>query len=295
MQLRGLGVALITPFDRYGALDLNGLERLVDFQIQSGVDYLVVLGTTAETPVLSKAEQDEVQAAIISANGNRVPLVLGVGSNDTRALCESVKKVDANRFDAILSVTPYYNKPSQKGLKAHYQAIAQVTALPIILYNVPSRTGVNLLPSTVVELASSDSAFIGIKEACGDAAQIADLLHQVPSGFEVVSGDDLTAIDSILMGASGVISVIGQALPERTLNAVSAALSQNRELATSIQQSLTPLIELIFEEGNPVGVKALLAKQTELTSVVRLPLVEASSSLQDRIAHELNILNAITV
>ena len=226
MQLNGLGVALITPFDQEGNLDLFALEDLVDSLIVSGVNYLVVLGTTAESSVLSQEEKERVKASVIAANAKRVPLILGLGSNDTRALCGAIKAVNANDFDALLSVTPYYNKPTQRGLLAHYKALSQVSELPIVLYNVPSRTGVNLLPETTLELAASSDIFIGIKEACGDRHQIGQLIEHAPKGFEVVSGDDLTAVESILMGASGVISVVGQALPTHTLAAVTAALKK---------------------------------------------------------------------
>jgi 4-hydroxy-tetrahydrodipicolinate synthase len=295
MQLNGLGVALITPFDQEGNLDLFALEELVDSLIVSGVNYLVVLGTTAESSVLSQEEKERVKASVIAANAKRVPLILGLGSNDTRALCGAIKAVNANDFDALLSVTPYYNKPTQRGLLAHYKALSQVSELPIVLYNVPSRTGVNLLPETTLELAASSDIFIGIKEACGDRHQIGQLIEHAPKGFEVVSGDDLTAVESILMGASGVISVVGQALPTHTLAAVTAALKKEQALALALNASMTTLVQLLFEEGNPAGVKALMSLTSDITSTVRLPLVDASKDLQTRIAQELDILKAITV
>lgn len=295
MHLKGLGVALVTPFNNQGAINLSALEQLVDNLLISGVDYLVVLGTTAETAVLSAKEKERIKSIVVSVNSRRVPLVLGLGSNDTRKLCKEIKKVNANDFEAILSVTPYYNKPTQQGLIAHYRAVSDATEMPLILYNVPSRTGVNLELNTTLELASTSSNIIGIKEACGDLNQIGKLIANAPKGFEVVSGDDMTALESILRGASGVISVIGQALPEQTIAAVAAALSRDEQQTKFYHESLLPLVKLLFAEGNPAGIKALLALNSNTGIKVRLPLVEATVNLRQRIKEEMDILIALTV
>ena len=295
MHLKGLGVALVTPFNDRGAVDQSALEQLVDKLLVSGVDYLVVLGTTAETAVLSTKEKERIKSIVVSVNSRRVPLVLGLGSNDTRKLCNEIKKVNANDFEAILSVTPYYNKPTQQGLIAHYRAVSDATEMPLILYNVPSRTGVNLDLNTLLELASTSSNIIGIKEACGDVNQINKLIANAPKGFEVVSGDDMTALESILRGASGVISVIGQALPEQTIAAVAAALSRDKQQTKFYHELLLPLVKLLFDEGNPAGIKALLALNTNTGIKVRLPLVEATVNLRQRIKEEMDILKALTV
>jgi 4-hydroxy-tetrahydrodipicolinate synthase len=295
MHLKGLGVALVTPFNDRGAVDQSALEQLVDKLLVSGVDYLVVLGTTAETAVLSTKEKERIKSIVVSVNSRRVPLVLGLGSNDTRKLCNEIKKVNANDFEAILYVTPYYNKPTQQGLIAHYRAVSDATEMPLILYNVPSRTGVNLELNTLLELASTSSNIIGIKEACGDVNQINKLIANAPKGFEVVSGDDMTALESILRGASGVISVIGQALPEQTIAAVAAALSRDKQQTKFYHELLLPLVKLLFDEGNPAGIKALLALNTNTGIKVRLPLVEATVNLRQRIKEEMDILKALTV
>ena len=295
MHLKGLGVALVTPFNDRGAVDQSALEQLVDKLLVSGVDYLVVLGTTAETAVLSTKEKERIKSIVVSVNSRRVPLVLGLGSNDTRKLCNEIKKVNANDFEAILSVTPYYNKPTQQGLIAHYRAVSDATEMPLILYNVPSRTGVNLELNTLLELASTSSNIIGIKEACGDVNQINKLIANAPKGFEVVSGDDMTALESILRGASGVISVIGQPLPEQTIAAVAAALSRDKQQTKFYHELLLPLVKLLFDEGNPAGIKALLALNTNTGIKVRLPLVEATVNLRQRIKEEMDILKALTV
>ena len=255
----------------------------------------MVLGTTAETAVLSTKEKERIKSIVVSVNSRRVPLVLGLGSNDTRKLCNEIKKVNANDFEAILSVTPYYNKPTQQGLIAHYRAVSDATEMPLILYNVPSRTGVNLELNTLLELASTSSNIIGIKEACGDVNQINKLIANAPKGFEVVSGDDMTALESILRGASGVISVIGQALPEQTIAAVAAALSRDKQQTKFYHELLLPLVKLLFDEGNPAGIKALLALNTNTGIKVRLPLVEATVNLRQRIKEEMDILKALTV
>lgn len=294
MNLNGLGVALITPFTQQDEIDELALSQLTDRVINEGVDYIVALGTTAETPTLTAKEKQRVLSIVTEANEKRVPLVLGMGSNATKSLCAELKQLDALRFDAILSVTPYYNKPSQQGLVAHYTDVALASPLPVILYNVPSRTGVNMTSQTVLELAYSFSQIIGIKEACGDYAQIDALTKHAPEGFSVLSGDDSTAIPSILNGANGVISVIGQGMTDYTVAAVKLAL-QKDEAALGLHHAILPMIDLIFEQGNPTGIKALLSKQSDLLPNVRLPLVPATSDLALRIGAELQKLRSITV
>ena len=294
MNLNGLGVALITPFTQQDEIDELALSQLTDRVINEGVDYIVALGTTAETPTLTPEEKKRVLSIVAEANGKRVPLVLGMGSNATKSLCAELREVDVRRFDAVLSVTPFYNKPSQQGLIAHYTEVASASPLPVILYNVPSRTGVNMTPETVLELAHSTSQIIGIKEAFGDYAQIDALTLHAPDGFSVLSGDDATAIPSILNGANGVISVIGQGMTDHTVTAVKLALQKNED-ALGIHHALLPMIDLIFEQGNPSGIKALLSKQSDILPNVRLPLLPATSDLVARIGEELQKLRSITV
>lgn len=294
MNLNGLGVALITPFTPQDEIDELALSQLTDRVINEGVDYIVALGTTAETPALTAEEKQRVLSIVTEANGNRVPLVLGMGSNATKSLCAELQQLDARRFDAILSVTPYYNKPSQQGLIAHFAEVASASPLPVILYNVPSRTGVNMTPETVLELAHSSSHIIGIKEACGDYNQLDAITQHAPDGFSVLSGDDATAIPSILNGAKGVISVIGQGMIDYTVAAVKLAL-QKEEAALELHHALLPMIDLIFEQGNPAGIKALLAKQSDILQNVRLPLMPATPDLAVRIGDELQKLRSITV
>lgn len=294
MNLNGLGVALVTPFTQQDEIDELALSQLTERVINEGVDYIVALGTTAETPTLSDEEKKRVLSIVYEANGKRVPLVLGMGSNVTKSLCAELKKIDTRRFDAVLSVTPFYNKPSQRGLIAHYTEVASASPLPVILYNVPSRTGVNMTPETVLELAHSTSQIIGIKEACGDYAQIDALTLHAPDGFSVLSGDDATAIPSILNGANGVISVVGQGMIDHTATAVKLALQKNED-ALGLHHALLPMIDLIFEQGNPSGIKALLSKQSDILPNVRLPLIPATSDLVARIGEELQKLRSITV
>lgn len=294
MNLNGLGVALVTPFTQQDEIDELALSQLTERVINEGVDYIVALGTTAETPTLSDEEKKRVLSIVSEANGKRVPLVLGMGSNVTKSLCVELKKIDTRRFDAVLSVTPFYNKPSQRGLIAHYTEVASASPLPVILYNVPSRTGVNMTPETVLELAHSTSQIIGIKEACGDYAQIDALTLHAPDGFSVLSGDDATAIPSILNGANGVISVVGQGMIDHTVTAVKLALQKNED-ALGLHHALLPMIDLIFEQGNPSGIKALLSKQSDILPNVRLPLIPATSDLVARIGEELQKLRSITV
>lgn len=279
--LQGTGVALVTPFKADGEVDVAALERLVHFQVENGTDYLVVLGTTAETPTLSTEEKELVKETVKRANGGSLPMVLGVGGNHTQAIVEQVRGVSAQDYAAILSVTPYYNKPSQEGLYQHYKAVAAATELPILLYNVPSRTGVNMDYRTTLRLAQEVPNIIGVKEASGNIVQIMHLLQGRPEGFLVISGDDATALPTVLLGGDGTISVLGQAFPKRYSQMIRQGLEGKNQEANAIQYQLLEAMELIFKEGNPVGIKALLSLLELLdTPQVRLPLVSATEGLQ---------------
>ncbi|MDA0863324.1 MAG: 4-hydroxy-tetrahydrodipicolinate synthase [Bacteroidetes bacterium] len=281
-NLIGTGVALITPFDVQGAIDFEALKRIVNFQIDKGINYLVVLGTTAESVTLTKQEKEAVLAAVLAVNANRVPIVLGVGGNDTQAVVDQLKQVNPEHIAAVLSVSPMYNKPSQPGLIAHFTAVAQVSPVPVLLYNVPGRTASNMLPSTVLKLAAHKN-IIGIKEASGDLGQAMEILRSAPEGFLVISGDDLIALPMTLMGGDGVISVIGQAYPEEFSQMIQAGLNGNSARAKELHYDLMPIIEMIFEQGNPSGIKALLNKKGLCENSLRLPLVPVDDSLAQRI------------
>jgi len=279
--LQGTGVALVTPFKADGEVDVAALERLVHFQVENGTDYLVVLGTTAETPTLSTEEKELVKETVKRANGGRLPMVLGVGGNHTQVIVEQVRGVSAQDYAAILSVTPYYNKPSQEGLYQHYKAVAAATELPILLYNVPSRTGVNMDYRTTLRLAQEVPNIIGVKEASGNIVQIMHLLQGRPEGFLVISGDDATALPTVLLGGDGTISVLGQAFPKRYSQMIRQGLEGKNQEANAIQYQLLEAMELVFKEGNPVGIKALLSLLELLdTPQVRLPLVSVTEGLQ---------------
>ena len=279
--LQGTGVALVTPFKEDKTIDVPALERLVHSQVENGVDYLVVLGTTAETPTLSTEEKELVKKTVKQANNGRLPMVLGVGGNNTQTIVEQVREVSPKDYIAILSVTPHYNKPSQEGLYQHYKAVAEATELPILLYNVPSRTGVNMDYRTTLRLAKEVPNIIGIKEASGNIVQIMHLLRGRKENFLVISGDDATALPTVLLGGDGTISVLGQAFPERYSQMIRQGLEGNYKEANTIQYQLLEAMELIFKEGNPVGIKALLSLLGVINTLeVRLPLVNATEGLQ---------------
>lgn len=276
----GTGVALVTPFREDLSLDLEGLGRLVNHVIDGGVDYLVVLGTTGESVTLSQSEKEQVKKTVIATNRGRLPLVLGLGGNNTQAVVSELRQADLQSFDGILSVSPYYNKPTQEGIYRHFREISKNTPLPVILYNVPSRTGSNMLPDTVIRLAEECNNLVGIKEASGDMEQIKQLLQRAPSGFEIISGDDFTAVPTVIAGGSGVISVLGQAVVTEFCEMMQQAIRGFESGAFSLHDQLEPLMSLIFREGNPAGVKALLSQFGICEAHVRLPLVPASSGLQ---------------
>jgi len=282
-KLIGTGVALITPFTSSKTVDVDAIEKLVDHQIKNGIDYLVVLGTTGEASTLSKDEIELVKNKIIQVNKGRLPLVIGIGGNNTRAIVHELQSTDLSEFSAILSVSPYYNKPSQNGIYEHFKAVSEASPLPIILYNVPPRTGSNMLPQTVFRLATDFENIVGIKEAAGDFEQILELIKGKPKEFMVISGEDKLALPLVLAGGSGVISVIGQGLPKDFSNMIDLGLSGDTTKAFEVFYNLIQCIDLIFEEGNPTGIKALLHSINICELEVRLPLVAASAELQQKI------------
>jgi len=281
--LSGTGVALVTPMDVEGGIDYQALGRLIEHNITHGVNYLVVLGTTAESVTLNPEEKSLIASFVRHQVAGRIPLVLGHGGNDTAALVAGFEHMDLTGYSALLSVTPYYNRPSQKGLEAHYLALAAASPLPILLYNVPSRTGCNLENETIWALLAQSSKFIGVKEASADFDKTMDLLAQRPEGFLVISGDDGTASEAILAGADGVISVIGQALTAPFVALIHASSSGDRQKTQTLMGDLSDLIDLIFEEGNPTGIKALLSILGICRSNVRLPLIPASTGLESKL------------
>lgn len=281
-KLIGTGVALVTPFTRDGKVDPQGLERLVNYQVDQGIDYLVVLGTTGETATLNREERTLVKDVVIRANDGRVPIVLGVGGNNTAEVVRELRELDPEPFAAVLSVSPYYNKPSQEGIYRHFAEVAQASPLPVILYNVPPRTGSNMTASTTLRLARDFENIIGIKEASGDFEQALVLLRDKPVDFLVISGEDKLALPLVLAGGAGVISVIGQGLPREFGEMIRLGLNGKPEEAFAVFYSLMESIDLIFEEGNPAGIKCLLEILELTTSQVRLPLVPASDRLRQK-------------
>ncbi len=288
-SLRGMGVALITPFREDLSVDVKALIRLVEFNIEQGVNYLVVLGTTAESATLTQKEKQLVKDTVVAVNKGRVPLVLGIGGNNTMAIQDEVSNPDASRgYDAILSVSPYYNRPTQEGIYAHYKALADATVKPIIMYNVPSRTGSNMTSETTLRLANEHKNIIGIKEAAGSMDQALRILKDRPDDFLVISGDDMLALPMVCAGGDGVISVIGQGLVSEFSEMIHNGLEGAFAKAYQKHFNIMPSIDLIFEEGNPAGIKSLLSHKGICGDAVRLPLVKASDGLGQKIKDFLN-------
>ncbi|MDE5921424.1 MAG: 4-hydroxy-tetrahydrodipicolinate synthase, partial [Paramuribaculum sp.] len=258
INLRGMGVALITPFKKDKSVDYQALARLLDYQIKNGVDYLVVLGTTAETPALSPEERRDIKQFVAERVAGRVPLVVGCGGNCTADVVKEAQNVDSSRFDAILSVVPYYNKPSQEGIYQHYSAIAEASPVPVILYNVPGRTGVNMTADTTLRLAADHPNIVAIKEASGNINQMDEIIKHKSDSFSVISGDDGITFPLITLGAVGVISVIGNAFPKEFAKMTRLALEGDFDAARAIHHRFTDLFSLLFVDGNPAGVKCLL-------------------------------------
>lgn len=280
---RGLGIALVTPFLPSGEVDYSSLESLVESQIEGGIDFLCVLGTTAETPCLSKAEKDSVKNFVIAKAAKRVPILLGCGGNNTAELIKQLKEDDFTGVDGILSVCPFYNKPSQEGLYQHFKAVAEATDLPVVLYNVPGRTGVNITSATTVRLASDFDNIVAIKEASGNIGQIEDIMRNKPERFDVLSGDDAITYELLTMGAAGVISVIGNAYPSEFGEMVKQTISRDLDNALPIHRNFNELFKLLSVDGNPAGIKALLAIMGKISNVLRLPLVPAREETQEQI------------
>jgi 4-hydroxy-tetrahydrodipicolinate synthase len=290
-KLIGMGVALVTPFKSDDSIDFDALGRLVEYIINNNADYLVVCGTTAETPTLTDKEKDEIARFVVQCNAGRLPIVLGIGGNNTRQVVEKVKTSDLSGIDAILSVTPYYNKPSQEGLYQHYSAIAKASPLPLVLYNVPGRTGVNMTAETTLRLAKEFSNICAVKEASGNFTQIDDIIKNKPQDFMVISGDDGITFPLITLGAVGVISVIGNAFPREFSRMVRLALQGDYQNARQIHYRFTELFELLFVEGNPAGVKSMLAVMGMIENKLRLPLVPNTIKTYEKIKSVIDQLN----
>ena len=287
--LSGTGVALITPFRRQQeTVDFTKLEALIEYTITSGVDYIVALGTTSEAATMTPAERSAVQEFIVETVSGRIPIVLGLGGNNTLSVSDTLARTNLDGISAILSVTPYYNKPNQRGLIAHYRTVAEASPLPVIMYNVPGRTGVNLTAETTLAIANECPNIIGIKEASGNIGQVMEILRNRPAGFRVISGDDALTLPMLALGADGVISVIANALPNEMSSMVRLAMKGDLKKALPLHYRMLPLINAIFEEGNPTGIKTLLETQGLITNVLRLPLVKASKPLANKIANLYN-------
>ncbi len=283
-QLIGTGVALVTPFKKDFSVDIDGLKNVVNFQIDGGIDYLVVLGTTAEAATLNKEEKELVIKTVIEANAGRLPLVLGIGGNNTAEVVEELKTRDLSEFVAILSVSPYYNKPTQEGVYQHFKAVSEASPLPVILYNVPGRTASNMLPATVIRLANDFKNVVAIKEAAGDIVQAMKLIQHKPEGFLVISGDDMVTLPMVLAGGAGVISVIGEGFPKQFSQMVRLGLERKVDEAYRLHYLLADAIDMIFEQGNPAGIKHVFKELGICGDTVRLPLVNVNEDLAGRLS-----------
>ncbi|MEC8134430.1 MAG: 4-hydroxy-tetrahydrodipicolinate synthase [Bacteroidota bacterium] len=282
--LIGMGVALVTPFKKDGSVDHKALSNIVEFNIANGTDYLVISGTTGESATLTKKEKAAIIQTISNSNAGRLPMVIGIGGNNTAAVVEELENTDLSLFVAVLSVAPYYNKPTQEGLYQHFKAVAKACPIPVILYNVPGRTSKNMEPITSLRLANDVENIVAIKEAGNNPDQYRELIRKKPDDFLVISGDDDLVLDVILEGGSGVISVIGQALVSDFSKMIQMGLKGDSDAAKTIEKRVMPLIELIFEENNPAGIKAVLNHMQLCEDFVRLPLVVATNTLKSKIA-----------
>jgi len=287
-SLIGTGVALVTPFKKDFSVDIDALKAIVNFQIDNGIDYIVALGTTSENATLSKAEKELVINTIVDANKGRLPLVLGVGSNNTAEVIEELKSGNFSDFVAILSVSPYYNKPTQEGIYQHFKAIAEASPIPVILYNVPGRTSSNMLPETIIRLANDFKNIIAVKEASGDIVQAMKLIQDKPKDFLVISGDDMITLPMILAGGAGVISVIAEGFPKQFTEMVHLGLNKKVDEAYKIHYLLADSIDMIFEQGNPAGIKEVFKSLGLSENTVRLPLVNVNEDLANRLHHFTN-------
>jgi 4-hydroxy-tetrahydrodipicolinate synthase len=283
--LIGTGVALVTPFKSDFSVDTEALKNIVNFSIENGIEYLVVMGTTAENATLSAEEKELVINTVVEVNNGRLPLILGVGGNNTLQVVNELKTRDFSAFDAILSVSPYYNKPTQEGIYQHFKAIAEASPIPVVLYNVPGRTSSNMAPATVLRLANDFSNIVGIKEAAGDLVQAMKIIQHKPKDFLVISGDDMIALPMVLAGGAGVISVIGQGFPKEFSEMIRLGLNKKVDAAFEIQYKIADSIDMIFEQGNPAGIKEIFKTLKIAENVVRLPLVPVDEALSERIQH----------
>ncbi|PWS31637.1 4-hydroxy-tetrahydrodipicolinate synthase [Pedobacter paludis] len=292
-KFQGTGVALITPFNADGSVDYNGLKNLINHLINGGIDYLVSLGTTGETATMTKDEKKKVWAYTAEINNNRLPLVAGIGGNNTLAIAEDIKAFDTTGYSAILSVSPYYNKPTQEGIYQHYKYLAEISPLDLILYNVPGRTASNMSPETICRLANDFENIIGIKDASGNFDQFNQIMRDKPADFLLISGDDPITLPMIALGASGIISVVGNALPRQFSDMVRNCLAGDFKTALPAHLSLVEFTRLAFVEGNPAGVKAALKYLNICNDTVRLPLVKASANLEQLIVSEIEKLSQL--
>ena len=283
-KFHGLGIALITPFRTDGSIDFDALDRLVEYQIKGGADFLCIMGTTAETPTLSPGEKRQLKQRLVERVAGRVPLLMGCGGNNTAAVLGELQGEDWRGIDGVLSVCPYYNKPSQEGLYQHFAAIASHSPVPVVLYNVPGRTGVNMAAETTLRLARDYENIVAIKEASGNITQMDDIIKNKPQGFDVISGDDGITFPLITLGAVGVISVIGNALPAEFSRMVRLALAGEYNSALTIHHKFTELFKLLFVDGNPAGVKAMLSEMGLIENVLRLPLVPTRLTTIEKIS-----------
>lgn len=270
---KGLGIALVTPFTANGEVDYKAIVRLVEYQIQNGADFLCILATTGETPCLSTEEKENIKKLVVDTNRGRLPILMGCGGNNTHAVVEELKTADWTGIDGVLSVCPYYNKPSQEGLYQHFKAIAEASPLPVVLYNVPGRTGINMKSETTVRLARDCENIVAVKEASGSLEQVDEIIKNKPERFDVISGDDALTFSMVASGAAGSISVIGNALPKEVSRMIRLEFKGEYEAARTIHHRFTELYSLLFVDGNPAGVKALLHEMGFIQNVLRLPLV----------------------
>lgn len=287
---RGLGIALVTPFTSDGQVDCKSLKRLVEYQIDNGADFLCILATTGETPCLTQDEKDKITQLVKDVNHGRLPILKGCGGNNTAAVIEELHTADWSGIDGILSVCPYYNKPSQEGLYQHFKAIAEASPLPVVLYNVPGRTGINLKPETTVRLANDCENIVAVKEASGSLEQVDEIIKNKPQRFDVLSGDDALTFSMVASGAAGVISVIGNALPKEFSRMIRLEFQGEYEPARKIHHMFTELYSLLFVDGNPAGVKALLHEMGFIENQLRLPLVPTKVSTLQKMAEILKSL-----
>lgn len=292
---KGLGIALVTPFHADSSIDFAALDRLIDYQLENGADFLCILATTGETPCLTYDEKCQIKEFVVNKVGMRVPILMGCGGNNTAAVVSELKDGDWRGIDGVLSVCPYYNKPSQEGLYRHFRAIAQASPLPVVLYNVPGRTGINLRAETTVRLATDCPDIVAIKEASGSLEQVDEIIKWKPAGFDVISGDDALTFPMIASGAAGVISVIGNALPREFSRMIRLEFRGEYEPARKIHHGFTELYKLLFVDGNPAGVKALLHEMGFIENELRLPLVPTRVSTVQRMSEILQQMGSFIV